>query len=482
MRPSIPVDSPSTSDEVAHECPPSTIRIASRLPASAWLALPVLLAAARAAAAARRLRRRRDRGRRRPPARLARQHQGGRGVLPDQGGAAARRLRRLRARRHHPGRRSTGAPRRASSRSSSTRPRPPTCRPAWCGRTAWTCPTSARPRRRRAAPCSCRSRTTRARCAWSGPDANGSFRAYILDDTAMRFARRHPNVTEVGPDRLPPLPRHRQGVGDRQAVEDGLRPDRSRGAVVGRRADHHRGRLLHVLLQPVELHQRALVQQLLQPHLRRRHALRRPHLRGEALRGQAQHEREGARPERRSRGTSTRTSGPTSSSATSGSSRPPPAPTWSCPSTSTRAARSRSRATTTGGRATRSSTRTATTSTASTSPSSATSPRRSRRSRRASSTPCAIREAEYWYDKLPDSDPLVANGYIGKYTAYNDTARGSWALWINEVAAAARRPRRPRRHQLRHQLGPGDREVLPRRLRRGCGPPTTASASSRTRR
>ena len=44
-----------------------------------------------------------------------------------------------------------------------------------------------------------------------------------------------------------------------------------------------------------------------------------------------------------------------------------------------------------------------------------------------------IREAEYWYDKLPDSDPLVANGYIGKYTAYNDTARGSWALWINEA-------------------------------------------------
>ena len=44
-----------------------------------------------------------------------------------------------------------------------------------------------------------------------------------------------------------------------------------------------------------------------------------------------------------------------------------------------------------------------------------------------------VREAEYWYDKLPDSDPLVANGYIGKYTAYNDTARGSWALWINEA-------------------------------------------------
>jgi microcin C transport system substrate-binding protein len=44
-----------------------------------------------------------------------------------------------------------------------------------------------------------------------------------------------------------------------------------------------------------------------------------------------------------------------------------------------------------------------------------------------------IREAEYWYDKLPDSDPLVQNGYIAKYTAYNDTARGSWALWVNEA-------------------------------------------------
>jgi microcin C transport system substrate-binding protein len=44
-----------------------------------------------------------------------------------------------------------------------------------------------------------------------------------------------------------------------------------------------------------------------------------------------------------------------------------------------------------------------------------------------------IREAEYWYDKLPDSDPLVKNGYIGKYTAFNDTVRGSWGLWINEA-------------------------------------------------
>ena len=33
-----------------------------------------------------------------------------------------------------------------------------------------------------------------------GPDSNGSFRPYILDDVAMRLARRHPNVTEIGPD------------------------------------------------------------------------------------------------------------------------------------------------------------------------------------------------------------------------------------------------------------------------------------------
>jgi microcin C transport system substrate-binding protein len=33
-----------------------------------------------------------------------------------------------------------------------------------------------------------------------GPDSNGSFRPYILDDVAMRMARRHPNVTEIGPE------------------------------------------------------------------------------------------------------------------------------------------------------------------------------------------------------------------------------------------------------------------------------------------
>jgi microcin C transport system substrate-binding protein len=32
-----------------------------------------------------------------------------------------------------------------------------------------------------------------------GPDANDSFRSYILDDVQMRFARRHPNETGIGP-------------------------------------------------------------------------------------------------------------------------------------------------------------------------------------------------------------------------------------------------------------------------------------------
>ena len=34
----------------------------------------------------------------------------------------------------------------------------------------------------------------------TGPDANGSFRQYILDDNVMYFARRHPNDTSIGPN------------------------------------------------------------------------------------------------------------------------------------------------------------------------------------------------------------------------------------------------------------------------------------------
>ncbi len=33
-----------------------------------------------------------------------------------------------------------------------------------------------------------------------GPDANGSFRPFILDDVALRIARRHPNITDIGPN------------------------------------------------------------------------------------------------------------------------------------------------------------------------------------------------------------------------------------------------------------------------------------------
>ena len=32
-----------------------------------------------------------------------------------------------------------------------------------------------------------------------GPDSNGSFRPYPLDDVALRIARRHPNNTSIGP-------------------------------------------------------------------------------------------------------------------------------------------------------------------------------------------------------------------------------------------------------------------------------------------
>ncbi|MGC9451561.1 MAG: extracellular solute-binding protein [Oceanipulchritudo sp.] len=33
-----------------------------------------------------------------------------------------------------------------------------------------------------------------------GPDSNGSFRPYILDDVALQLAHRHPNVTSIGPN------------------------------------------------------------------------------------------------------------------------------------------------------------------------------------------------------------------------------------------------------------------------------------------
>jgi microcin C transport system substrate-binding protein len=39
--------------------------------------------------------------------------------------------------------------------------------------------------------------------------------------------------------------------------------------------------------------------------------------------------------------------------------------------------------------------------------------------------------AEFWYDKLPDSDPDVSNGYIHKSIFYNQRPRPNYGLWIN---------------------------------------------------
>lgn len=42
-----------------------------------------------------------------------------------------------------------------------------------------------------------------------------------------------------------------------------------------------------------------------------------------------------------------------------------------------------------------------------------------------------LREPENWYDKLPDDDPLIAGGLIQKHQFYNDTTRPTWGLYIN---------------------------------------------------
>ena len=39
--------------------------------------------------------------------------------------------------------------------------------------------------------------------------------------------------------------------------------------------------------------------------------------------------------------------------------------------------------------------------------------------------------AEYWYEKLPNTDPDVQNGYIHKSTFYNQHPRPTYGLWIN---------------------------------------------------
>lgn len=41
--------------------------------------------------------------------------------------------------------------------------------------------------------------------------------------------------------------------------------------------------------------------------------------------------------------------------------------------------------------------------------------------------------AEYWYDKLPDNAPEVRDGYIQKIKYYNDIPRPTYGLWMNET-------------------------------------------------
>ncbi len=43
-----------------------------------------------------------------------------------------------------------------------------------------------------------------------------------------------------------------------------------------------------------------------------------------------------------------------------------------------------------------------------------------------------INLAEYWYDKLPNDDPMVQSGYIHKTQFYNNKPRPPWGLWMNE--------------------------------------------------
>lgn len=45
-----------------------------------------------------------------------------------------------------------------------------------------------------------------------------------------------------------------------------------------------------------------------------------------------------------------------------------------------------------------------------------------------------LRLAEDWYDKLPDTAPEIANGYIQKIKFYNDIPRPTYGLWMNEAS------------------------------------------------
>jgi microcin C transport system substrate-binding protein len=44
----------------------------------------------------------------------------------------------------------------------------------------------------------------------------------------------------------------------------------------------------------------------------------------------------------------------------------------------------------------------------------------------------AITTPDYWYEKLPDSDPLVQGGYVAKNIFYNQLPRPTWGLWMNQ--------------------------------------------------
>jgi microcin C transport system substrate-binding protein len=44
----------------------------------------------------------------------------------------------------------------------------------------------------------------------------------------------------------------------------------------------------------------------------------------------------------------------------------------------------------------------------------------------------AVTQPDYWYEKLPDSDPLVQSGYVAKNTFYNQLPRPTYGLWMNE--------------------------------------------------
>jgi microcin C transport system substrate-binding protein len=43
-----------------------------------------------------------------------------------------------------------------------------------------------------------------------------------------------------------------------------------------------------------------------------------------------------------------------------------------------------------------------------------------------------LNSPEYWYEKLPDGDPLVKDGYVEKTAFYNQIPRPTYGLWMNQ--------------------------------------------------